>query len=57
MKAYNDKLSRIERQAVVANITSVDLVKKKRYKKTKRLTKTNETTVTYFYLNGGLSLP
>ena len=29
MKAYNDNLSKIERQAVVAYITSVDLVKKK----------------------------
>ena len=29
MKANNDKLSRIERRAVVAYITSVDLIKKK----------------------------
>ena len=58
MKAYNDNLSKIERQAVVAYITSVDLVKNKKIqKKTKRLTKTNSTTATYFYLNGGLSLP
>ena len=35
MKAYTDKLSRIERRAVVAYITSVDLVKK-RYKKTNK---------------------
>ena len=58
MKAYNDNLSKIERQAVVAYITSFDLVKNKKIqKKTKRLTKTNSTTATYFYLNGGLSLP
>ena len=36
MKAYNDNLSKIERQAVVAYITSVDLVKNKKIQKKKQ---------------------
>ena len=42
MKAYNDNLSKIERQAVVAYITSVDLVKNQKIQKKNKKTNKNK---------------